>query len=129
MRTFLIHLGLCQHYYITIQPTSIVTWGIFAEKCSHEELRTTLISSPPQAKIRSKAYLNTPSNSMALFQTTYYCIFTSSNLPNCCKGLKSYCINKSLAPLGSNMSTTQSLLLLIITQRMVKNATSQWPMT
>ena len=28
-------------YYTTIQPTSIATWGIFAEKCSHEELRIT----------------------------------------------------------------------------------------
>ena len=28
--------------YITIQPTSIATWWIFAEKCSHEELRITL---------------------------------------------------------------------------------------
>ena len=28
--------------YITIQPISIATWGIFAENCSHEELRITL---------------------------------------------------------------------------------------
>ena len=81
---------------------------------------------PPQEKIRSKSYLNTSSNSMALFQAAYCYIFTSHNLPNWCKGLKSYCISKSLAPLGSKMSTTQSLLLLIITQWMVKSARSQW---
>ena len=28
--------------YITIQPISIATWGIFVEKCSHEELWSTL---------------------------------------------------------------------------------------
>ena len=28
--------------YTTIQPTSITTWAIFAEKCSHEALRITL---------------------------------------------------------------------------------------
>ena len=30
--------------YATIQPTSIATWRIFAEKCSHEELRITFAS-------------------------------------------------------------------------------------
>ena len=28
--------------YTIIQPTSIATWGILAEKCSHEELWITL---------------------------------------------------------------------------------------
>ena len=94
------------------------SWRIKDHSCCH-----------PQAKIISKSYLSPSSNLMALFQSTYCCIFTLHNLTSYCKGLKSYYFSKSLAPLGSKMSTTQSLLLLIITQWMVKNARSQWPTT
>ena len=119
------HANILLHYYSAYFHCymgnlcwKMFSWRIKDHSCCHS-----------QAKIRSKSYLNTSSNSMALFQATYCCIFTSRNLPSCCKGLKSYCISKSFASLGSKMSTTLSLLLLIITQRMVKSARSQWPTT
>ena len=96
------HANILLHYYSAYFHCymgnlcwKMFSWRIKDHSCCHS-----------QAKIRSKSYLNTSSNSMALFQATYCCIFTSRNLPSCCKGLKSYCISKSFAPLGSKMSTT-----------------------
>ena len=119
------HANILLHYYSAYSHCYMgnLFWKMFSWRIKDHSC------CPPQAKIKSKSYLNTSSNSMALFQATYCCIFTSHNLPNCYKGLKSYCINKSLTPLGSKMSTPQSLLLLIITQQMVKSARSQWPTT
>ena len=101
-RTFLLHLGSCQHF-------ATLLFSLFPLLYGESLLKNVLKDHsccPSQEKIKSKSYLNTSSNSMALFQATYCCIFTSRNLLSCCKGLKSYCISKSFAPLGSKMSTT-----------------------
>ena len=94
-RIFLIYQGSCKHLlhhsstkfhcYIGNHCWKMFSWRIKDHFCC-----------PPQAKIKSISYLNTSSNSMTLFQTTDCCIFTSHNLPSCCKGLKGYCISKSL---------------------------------
>ena len=109
------HYSTYSHCYMGNLCLKVLSWRIKYHSCC-----------PPQEKIRSKSYLNPSSNLMALFQTIYYCICTSHNLPSYCKCLKSYCNSKSLAPLESKMSTPQSLLLLIMIQWMVKNVRSQW---
>ena len=115
-RTFLIHHGSCQlllHHYSTNFYCYMgnLCWKMFSWRIKEHSC------CPPQVRIRSKSYLNPSSNSIGLFQTNYCCIFTSHNLPSCCKGLKHYYTSKSLAPLESNlmnMSTPPSLLLLIM---------------